>query len=94
MLAFMLMRQRTRITKGGQISIPAAVRHRWGSSAVTLEDRGDAIVIEPAPEDPVTAAAGSLARFFPEGFDEPAIRASARAEEQHAARSKLGDDAA
>jgi AbrB family looped-hinge helix DNA binding protein len=53
-----------RITKGGQISIPAAIRHRWGTSTVVLDDQGNHIVIEPAPDDPIAAAEGALAREF------------------------------
>jgi AbrB family looped-hinge helix DNA binding protein len=64
MIGFMIMKSRTRITKGGQISIPAAVRRRWGTSTVALEDQGDRIVIEPAPDDPIAAAEGSLAGEF------------------------------
>jgi len=55
------MRPRTRIPKGGQISIPAAIRRRWGTSTVTLDDQGDRLVIEPAADDPIAAAEGSLA---------------------------------
>lgn len=61
MIKCMIMKQRTRITKGGQISIPAVIRHRWGTSTVALEDHGDRIVIEPAPDDPIAAAEGALA---------------------------------
>ena len=53
-----------RVTKGGQISIPAAIRHRWGTSTVVLDDQGGRIVIEPAPDDPIAAAEGALAQEF------------------------------
>jgi len=56
------MKARMRISRGGQISIPAAIRQRWATSVLTLEDQGDRIVIEPAPEDPIAAAEGALAR--------------------------------
>jgi bifunctional DNA-binding transcriptional regulator/antitoxin component of YhaV-PrlF toxin-antitoxin module len=58
------MKTRTRIAKGGQISIPVAVRRRWGTSIVTLDDHCDRLVIEPAPDDPIAAAEGSLAGEF------------------------------
>ena len=61
MIAFMLMRTRMRVTKGGQISIPAAIRHRWGTSTVVLDDQGGRIVIEPASDDPIATAEGALA---------------------------------
>jgi AbrB family looped-hinge helix DNA binding protein len=53
-----------KISKGGQISIPAPIRKRWGTQTVTLDDQGDQIVLEPAPDDPIAAAAGSLAEEF------------------------------
>jgi AbrB family looped-hinge helix DNA binding protein len=49
-----------KITAGGQISIPAAVRRRWGTKRVVLEDHGDQIVLRPLPDDPVSAARGAL----------------------------------
>ncbi len=66
-----------RITSGGQISIPAAVRHRWGTSTITFDDQGDRIVIEPAPDDPVAAAEGALAAEFGR-LDITRLRLSAR----------------
>jgi len=38
MRVFMLMKTRMRVSKGGQISIPAAIRHRWATSTVVLDD--------------------------------------------------------
>jgi len=49
------------ITTGGQVSIPADVRHRWGTRRVIVEDQGDALVLRPLPADPIGAAIGSLA---------------------------------
>jgi len=57
----MSMKTRMRISKGGQISIPATIRHRWGTRTVALDDQGDRIVIEPASDDPIGAAEGALA---------------------------------
>jgi AbrB family looped-hinge helix DNA binding protein len=54
------MKQAT-ISKGGQISVPADVRRRWGTSRVLVEDLGDSIVLRPLPVDPIGAAIGSLA---------------------------------
>jgi AbrB family looped-hinge helix DNA binding protein len=61
MVNFMKMRKRMKISKGGQVSIPAPIRKRWGTTTVTLEDRGDEIVLKPAPDDPIAAAAGAFA---------------------------------
>jgi AbrB family looped-hinge helix DNA binding protein len=64
MINFMSMRRRMRISKGGQISIPASIRNRWGTQTLVLEDEGDRIVLEPAPDDPIAAAEGALAEEF------------------------------
>ena len=83
MVGFMLMRTRMHVSKGGQISIPAAIRHRWGTSTVILDDQGDRIVIEPAPDDPIAAAEGALAAEFG-GIDLSDARRVAREDEQAA----------
>jgi AbrB family looped-hinge helix DNA binding protein len=83
MINFMSMKKRMTISKGGQISIPAPIRHRWGTSTVTLADHGDRIVLEPAPDDPITAAEGALAGEF-HGLDLARLRRQAR-EDEHAA---------
>jgi bifunctional DNA-binding transcriptional regulator/antitoxin component of YhaV-PrlF toxin-antitoxin module len=92
MIGFMLMKTRMRISKGGQLSIPATVRHRWATSTVVLDDQGDRIVIEPAPDDPIAAAFGALRAEF-EGIDLADMRRQAReddriAEERRVRRSR------
>ncbi len=57
----MAMARRLVISKGGQISVPAAVRKRWATRTVLAEDRGDHVVLRPAPDDPVAAAVGAFA---------------------------------
>jgi bifunctional DNA-binding transcriptional regulator/antitoxin component of YhaV-PrlF toxin-antitoxin module len=49
-----------RISKGGQIQVPAEVRRRWGTDRVIIEDEGIGLWIEPLPDDPIGAAMGSL----------------------------------
>ncbi len=61
MVIFMNMKRRMKISKGGQVSIPAPIRKRWGTTTVTLEDRGEEIVLRPTAEDPIEAAAGAFA---------------------------------
>jgi bifunctional DNA-binding transcriptional regulator/antitoxin component of YhaV-PrlF toxin-antitoxin module len=60
MIMFMIMKT-TKITRGGQISIPSTIRRRWATSTVALEDLGDRVVLRPAPDDPIAAARGALA---------------------------------
>lgn len=58
----MIMGKRLAISKGGQISVPAAIRKRWGTRTVVAEDHGDHVVLRPAPDDPVAEAVGAFAR--------------------------------
>ena len=83
MILCMFMKTRMRVTSGGQISIPAAIRHRWSTSTVLLDDQGDRIVIEPAPDDPIAAAEGALAAEFG-GRDVRQLRRVARGDERTA----------
>jgi bifunctional DNA-binding transcriptional regulator/antitoxin component of YhaV-PrlF toxin-antitoxin module len=57
----MAMAKRLAISSGGQISVPAAVRKRWGTRTVLAEDRGDHVVLRPVADDPVAAAVGAFA---------------------------------
>jgi bifunctional DNA-binding transcriptional regulator/antitoxin component of YhaV-PrlF toxin-antitoxin module len=66
------------ISRGGQVSIPADIRHRWGVRRVVLVEQGDSLVLRPLPDDPIAAAMGSLAGIGPT-TDE--IREQLRAEE-------------
>jgi bifunctional DNA-binding transcriptional regulator/antitoxin component of YhaV-PrlF toxin-antitoxin module len=50
-----------RITAGGQVSLPANIRRRWGTKAVYLEDLGDHAIVRPMPDDPIAAAMGAFA---------------------------------
>lgn len=77
--------KRARITTGGQISLPAAVRRRWQTSVVAIEDRGDSVVVRPLPEDPIAAARGALkGRIGPADV----LRKRARADDASAGRRR------
>lgn len=73
------MKQAT-ISKGGQVSIPAEVRHRWGTDRVLVDDRGDELVFRPLPMDPIGAARGSLRGDSEELSSDDARRLSRREE--------------
>ena len=66
-----------KITTGGQISLPASVRSRWGTKVVTVEDLGDHVVVRPLPDDPIAAARGALK----EDVSTKALRETARKDE-------------
>ena len=80
--------KRARISRGGQLSVPAEVRKRWGTSTVTVEDHGDHLLIRPAPDDPITAARGSLKEFAGPSSEE--LRREFREEELAAEERKYG----
>lgn len=84
----MVMARMFKLTRGGQVSLPAAVRRRWATRAVVVEDRGDHVVVRPSADDPITAARGALK---PRQGSRPASGAEAVAEsrrdEQRAERA-------
>lgn len=47
-----------KVSRNGQVSIPADARSRWASDRVVVVDLGDRIVLRPLPEDPVGALRG------------------------------------
>jgi bifunctional DNA-binding transcriptional regulator/antitoxin component of YhaV-PrlF toxin-antitoxin module len=77
----MAMMKRLAISSGGQISVPAAVRKRWGTRAVIAEDRGDQLVLRPAPDDPIAAVRGIFATEMAEGPTIDELRSGARVED-------------
>ena len=74
------------ISKGGQVTVPAEVRKRWGTTRVVVEDLGDALVLRPIPADPIGAAAGSLAGPGPTADE---MREQGRREEEEIERRRL-----
>jgi bifunctional DNA-binding transcriptional regulator/antitoxin component of YhaV-PrlF toxin-antitoxin module len=78
MITFMSMKQ-LKITRGGQVSIPAEIRHRWRTSRLSLDDRCDEIVLRPAPDDPIQALKGALR--LGEGLTSDDVRRIEREEE-------------
>jgi bifunctional DNA-binding transcriptional regulator/antitoxin component of YhaV-PrlF toxin-antitoxin module len=53
-----------RISKGGQVSIPAPIRKRWKTNDLVAEDHGDKLVLRPAPDDPIDRAYGAFKHLF------------------------------
>lgn len=77
----------TRVSKGGQISIPASVKNRWGTERILIEDQGDALVLRPLPDDPIGAA---LDLFTASGPSTDEIRAQLREEDAAAEVRRFG----
>ena len=76
------------ISKGGQVSVPASVRKRWGTRAVLAEDRGDRLVLRPAPDDPIAAVRGIFAEEMRGGPTIDEMRASGRVEDDELERRR------
>jgi bifunctional DNA-binding transcriptional regulator/antitoxin component of YhaV-PrlF toxin-antitoxin module len=57
------------VSRNGQISVPAEVRHRWDTKTVLVIDRGSYAIVRPVPEDPITALRGSYAGPGPAAED-------------------------
>jgi bifunctional DNA-binding transcriptional regulator/antitoxin component of YhaV-PrlF toxin-antitoxin module len=75
------MKERTtmaRISRGGQITVPAPVRRRWETERVALEDHGEYLLLRPVA-DPVEGFVGFAARG--DGPTSEEMRAQSRAEE-------------
>ena len=49
-----------KVTSSGQISLPAALRRRWGVERVLVVDRGDYALVRPMPDDIVGFLRGSV----------------------------------
>ena len=50
-----------KVTSNGQVSLPAALRHRWHVDKVLVVDHGDYAIVRPIPDDPVAALRGAHA---------------------------------
>lgn len=50
-----------KVSRNGQVSIPADARARWQADRVVVVDLGDRVVIRPLPEDPVGDLIGKYA---------------------------------
>lgn len=85
-----MIMKRLRISAGGQVSVPADVRNRWKTRVVVADDRGDHLVLRPAPEDPIEAARGAFKDYPGPSSDE--MRREFREEERLAEERKYGPD--
>lgn len=53
------------VSRNGQISIPAHLRHRWGAKSMLVIDRGDYAIVRPIPEDPIATLHGAYSGSGP-----------------------------
>ena len=88
--SILMAMKRLRISAGGQVSVPAAVRQRWNTRVVVADDRGDHLILRPAPEDPIEAARGAFKDYPGPSVDQ--MRQEFREEEREAEERKFGPD--
>lgn len=69
----------TRISRGGQVTVPAPVRRRWETERVALEDHGGYLLLRPLA-DPVESFVGFAAESGAPTSEE--LRAQSRAEQK------------
>lgn len=77
----------SRVSRNGQVSVPADIRRRWGTSRVLVRDRGSYAIIRPVPEDPIGSLLGAYAGLGPSSEE---LRAAFRAEEAAAEDRRQG----
>jgi bifunctional DNA-binding transcriptional regulator/antitoxin component of YhaV-PrlF toxin-antitoxin module len=70
-----------KVTRNGQISLPAEMRRRWQSGAVLVIDRGSYAIVRPVPDDVVAALRGAHAGPGPTSEQ---ARAAERARDEEA----------
>lgn len=77
---------RAKVTRNGQVSLPAELRHRWAVGTVLVIDRGEYAIVRPVPNDAIAALRGAHAGPGP---TTSAARATERkAEAQSRARTR------
>ena len=74
-----------KVTRAGQISLPAEIRHRWKVQRVLVVDHGDRVELRPLPDDLVESLRGKYAGRGPSTEE---MRAEARREEAEIERRR------
>jgi bifunctional DNA-binding transcriptional regulator/antitoxin component of YhaV-PrlF toxin-antitoxin module len=74
-----------KVSRNGQVSIPAATRARWQVERVVVMDLGDRVVIRPLPADPVKSLVG---KYEGRGSSTSQMRSADRADEARRERRK------
>ena len=75
--------RRAKVTRNGQVSLPAELRHRWDADAVLVIDRGDYAIVRPIPADPLTTLRGAHAGPGPSLEQARAAERTAEQEREH-----------
>ncbi len=51
-----------KVSRNGQVSIPADARSRWNVDRVVVVDLGDRVVLRPLPDEPIDDLVGKYRR--------------------------------
>lgn len=81
---------RARVSRNGQISLPAEIRRRWGAgpgTEVAIVDEGEYVIVVPIPDDIIGSLSGKYAGAGPTSDE---MRAQSRQEEIEAEERKYG----
>lgn len=68
----------TRISRGGQVTVPAPVRRRWEAERIAVEDHGEYLVLRPVADAVAGFVGFAAARGLPRSEE---LRAQSRAAE-------------
>lgn len=74
-----------KMSRNGQLSVPADARHRWKTDRYLVVDLGDRVVIRPYPDDPLRTLRG---KYRDRGVSSAATRRAARAADTAAERRR------
>lgn len=74
-----------KVSRNGQVSIPADARARWNADRVVVVDLGDRLVVRPLPDEPVKALRG---KYVGRGPDTDTARRAARADQAAAEQQR------
>lgn len=69
-----------KISRNGQFSLPAEIRHRWNAERVIVVDRGDYVIVRPVSGDVLETLRGKYAGPGPASEE---MRAADRAANAH-----------
>lgn len=74
-----------KVSRNGQVSIPAETRNRWHAERVVVVDLGDRLVIRPLPADSVGELVG---KYADRGPSTSRSRTTARADDRRRVERK------
>lgn len=76
-----------KVSRNGQVSIPADARARWGADRVIVVDLGDRVVMRPVSPGGADALVG---KYAGDGPTTDALRTRARADDRRRERGRSG----